>query len=845
MRVTIFFMILTVITPLVAVTTPSLLKIPASRDQVRLENDSHLIDLVSIPWEYCVDDQDRSAEEIAAVTQWETIDIGRRWEAIGRQELNNKTVWLRIDFSVEEDISQYKIGFFCTAFDDHAEFYLNGNLALKSQYIWGHRIPGPTNIDLTKLVKFGGKNRLLIKLSDEKIDRAIGLLGNVCLYKSLPFERTPENGIAVDAAYNDLAVILHLGSALMAKGDNTVFSAQALENLVLPPYILRDDELIIIAPANTVKDAKDLFTVELNNVTPTSTSEKLTVNNSPIPESVGLYELMQIPLTVSAKYDNPFDSEQVNVQALVATPSGDVEKVPAFFEQDFTRHSLNENEEILLPRKSNPWKLYYRPRQLGQHTITIFAQDASGMEKTSKAAFNVVPSGKKGLLHVSKNDPRFFEYDNGESYYGIGPSGWFRGPNFLFGGNSRWVNTSRDDYWYKKKGSAGSSFDYCLSAFFGQLYLKDGFIDQHVAYKLEHRVRLMEKYDVHWAVVYDDIRRSFRYGLESMPYAVEQNGPCRQMPELYFNEKALNMQKAQIRYFVSRLSDSPAIWLWNCGDESQPGQGYSRELILSWLKELHAYIRNIDVYKHPHAIGEEYGSIRLGGDCIIIHDWSPSRIRRGRKGDMFYCDCFWEDEVALNCCFMAEYSTLNKPIIIPEGGEGDSTKWGYISGIGWDFDEATSFHNDLWISLFLKSAAGGTHWLPNVIDAYDQLYHAKAIANYIKGENLTADPYSMVPCTVSDDGVRAFALQNQSQTLVWVQNVESTWFNMREKQAPPIVADAEAFVSVSNAGLYRVEYWDTRSGVVLETKTIDSIGLRVVCPLPEIQTDIALKVILN
>jgi hypothetical protein len=68
---------------------------------------------------------------------------------------------------------------------------------------------------------------------------------------------------------------------------------------------------------------------------------------------------------------------------------------------------------------------------------------------------------------------------------------------------------------------------------------------------------------------------------------------------------------------------------------------------------------------------------------------------------------------------------------------------------------------------------------------------------------------------------------------------------MREKQAPPIVADAEAFVSVSNAGLYRVEYWDTRSGVVLETKTIDSIGLRVVCPLPEIQTDIALKVILN
>ena len=78
-------------------------------------------------------------------------------------------------------------------------------------------------------------------------------------------------------------------------------------------------------------------------------------------------------------------------------------------------------EEILLPKAGNPWKLYYRPRETGKYKFHFLAQDRNKMIRTEDQEFEVVKSNNKGFLRVSKDDPRFFEFDNGESYFGIGP----------------------------------------------------------------------------------------------------------------------------------------------------------------------------------------------------------------------------------------------------------------------------------------------------------------------------------------------------------------------------------------------------------------------------------------
>ncbi|MCX6909902.1 MAG: hypothetical protein NTY01_17920, partial [Verrucomicrobia bacterium] len=436
---------------------------------IEFGTDKLLVDVRQAPWEHLARDAqwttkvgfgrseadmkrdaERAKTECEAVSQaegWKPIQVGRRWEPLGHPELNDKITWLRLRFRVPEELRGYRLGFFCTAVDDAADFYLNGTHLARHMYHWGARVPDPVNVDLTPQVRFGGENLLMVRVNDSAQARGGGVLGHVFLYRTLPFERTARGGIALTGkAAGPFSVVLHLGDALLAKGQQTAFAPGELRAIEAPPYILRDDELVLVFPAEVAKAAGP-HRVQLDEVCPTHDERPLAVRCDKLPACAERFELLTISVEVAASYDNAFDPRQINVQAVVETPSGKTEKVPAFFWQDFTSVAIGDTEEILLPKRCSPWRLYYRPREVGVHKLHVLAQDKTGVRRTPDHKLDVTDSKRKGFLRVSKNDPRFFEFDNGESYFGIGPSGWFRDSNYIFGGNPRHVSTRRlDDY---------------------------------------------------------------------------------------------------------------------------------------------------------------------------------------------------------------------------------------------------------------------------------------------------------------------------------------------------------------------------------------------------------------
>ncbi len=815
---------------------------------LRLDETRHIVDLTQAAWEYHATDAEKDVDyqEVAAVEDWKPISVGKRWERLGHPELNGKTVWIRLKFHVPAEVKRCRIGFFCSSLDDEADFYVNGSRVGSAKYILQYCIPGPTDIDLTPKVHFGGENLLVVKVKDhtKKIGRGGGVYGNVCLYKTLPFDRTAEGGIVLSGkAAGKYSVLLHLGDAVLSRGEQTRFSSDELHQLEVPPYILRQDELILVAAAESVSSPDRLHRVDLNDVNRTTDSSPLTLRCGELPDHLGQYELLEIPLEVSGSYRNPFDPKQINVQAFVETPSGRIEKVPAFFSQDFRAIAVGEDEEILLPKRGNPWKLYYRPREIGIHKVELFAQDKTGLCHLKARPFEVVKSTRKGFLRISKHDPRFFEFDNGDSFFGTGPSGWFRDANFFFGGNTRWVTTRRMDDYYQRKGANGCSLEYLCSFFYGRLYLPGGFIDQHVAWKVEHGVRTMEKHGIYWIVFYDEVRRYHGYGFDTLPYSVARGGPCRTTLEIYFNRRALETQKNQLRYLISRISDSPSVWIWNCGDEAQPGNRFSKPLVRSWLKELHAYIRANDVYRHPHAIGEGYHAVLDGTDVVLVPDWYFRDKPRGGGKGRYSCDRH-QDAVSLSECLMDKFDGFSGPVIIPEGGPGEWNDSYYLSGEHWDFPEAASFHNHLWISLFLKYAGGGTAWLCNVLDSKNHLFHAAALERYIEDESLTKPKWEIKTAEVSDANLRSFVLQSADKCLVWVQNKHYTWYNVGvRKLTPKAITGASITVPVRKDGAYRIQLWDTRSGKITREDTVEATVKKVVYGLPDILADVALKVI--
>ncbi len=811
---------------------------------VRFDMQHPILDLTGAYWEHTIA-ADRQVDEttIAKVTNWKPIRVGRRWDRTGHPELNGKTVWLRVRFSVPTELTGHQIGFFCTAVDDEAVFFVNGAKVGGARYVWGGIVPGPTVVDLTPHVDFVQENVMLVKVVDGSPTRGGGILGNICFYYTLPYKRTEHGGIALATTTDrPLSVLLHLGEALLASGDQTTFSTEELRALRIPPTILREDELVLVLPSRLFVGYQPRHVLQLENVNPTWDQRELAISCSGVPDVVAQYDLMELPLSVAGTYANPFDPQQIEVTAIVRTPAGRVERVPAFFWQDFALITVSDNEEILLPKKNDPWRLNYRPRDVGVYEIEFIAQSPGSIRRAGPVKFTVTPSNRRGFLRVSKTDPRFFEFDSGESFFGRGPSGWFRDDRYFFGGNPRWVSVRRLDDFYARKAAAHSNYEYCLHIFFGQLYTRGGFIDQHVAWKTEHRLRTLERLGLYWIVVYDDILRPYLHNFNSMPYSVAQGGPCRSINEVYSNPRALQMQKDQLRYFVSRWSDSPALWIWNCGDESQPGSRFSLQLVRWWLKELHAYIRNVDIYQHPHIIGEN--ALNEGSDGVIIGDWYFHDPPRGGGKGIFQCDRHFDDAVRYTACLLQRYNEQTRPVIIPEGGQAEWNRNYYLSRLTWDFPEAIAFHQNLWISLFLKSAAGGTDWLANIIDHQGELYHAAALYKYLEGESLTKTRWEIRTPTVGDLNLGAFALQADGKTLVWAHNKRYTWYSDGQlKQTVTPVASTRIAIPVSQNGSYRIELWDTRRGTVQSQSSVAAVSKTVTYNLPTVERDVALKVI--
>jgi len=92
---------------------------------------------------------------------------------------------------------------------------------------------------------------------------------------------------------------------------------------------------------------------------------------------------------------------------------------PAFYYQQF----LDETRDAkpwFYPTGGFSWKGRFAPNKPGSWQFKIRAQDASGSSESQAQSFSVFDSSNPGFLRVSARDPRYFEFDNGTYFAGLG-----------------------------------------------------------------------------------------------------------------------------------------------------------------------------------------------------------------------------------------------------------------------------------------------------------------------------------------------------------------------------------------------------------------------------------------
>jgi len=93
--------------------------------------------------------------------------------------------------------------------------------------------------------------------------------------------------------------------------------------------------------------------------------------------------------------------------------------------------------------------------------------------------------------------------------------------------------------------------------------------------------------------------------------------------------------------------------------------------------------------------------------------------------------------------------------------------------------------------------------------------------------------------------LRVLGMQTKDKALIWVQNKDYMWYNVRDKMQISPVAPTKLIISGFANGTYKLELWDTVNGTMIDQKEITATDGMLSYDMPEVKWDYAIKVIVK
>ena len=153
------------------------------------------------------------------------------------------------------------------------------------------------------------------------------------------------------------------------------------------------------------------------------------------------YEKFEVGLTLDRAFladtlnGNPFEPEDVSVEAIFVSPGGQTTTRYGFYYQDFTIHDkyliANDSRYWQPAATPQPWRVRLAPDEVGtwHYTLKVTYRDGT-TETLPPRTFECVASANSGFLKVAANN-RNLIFDCGQSFLAIGSNVDYWGDNTL------------------------------------------------------------------------------------------------------------------------------------------------------------------------------------------------------------------------------------------------------------------------------------------------------------------------------------------------------------------------------------------------------------------------------
>jgi hypothetical protein len=166
------------------------------------------------------------------------------------------------------------------------------------------------------------------------------------------------------------------------------------------------------------------------------------------------YGLIEFAIEPSRQYTNPFDPHEVDLSLVIQTPEGKTFKLPAFFVQQYERKTITKSGRMaawMYPLGQPVWRARFAPADVGRYRVVAEMRDSEGLARSEAAEFDCVASPLRGFVRVSRQDPRFFEFDEGQPFFPIGQ-------NLAFIGEGQYVTLPKMEQIFERLAENGANW---------------------------------------------------------------------------------------------------------------------------------------------------------------------------------------------------------------------------------------------------------------------------------------------------------------------------------------------------------------------------------------------------
>jgi hypothetical protein len=550
---------------------------------------------------------------------------------------------------------------------------------------------------------------------------------------------------------------------------------------------------------------------------------------------------------------NPFDPDQVALDAVFVGPSGRDVRLPAFWQQDYQRRlepvEVKEKDgsvrrpdtEVLVPVGEPGWRVRFTPVEAGRHTVALELRQGGAASRSEGGALEVqvAPAGARGFVRVNPAARRYFKTDDGQPLVLLGECCCWHGRRGTFDYDDWFADYPANGMNYTRLWMWPNAFG--IEVLEGERLRynlpKAWTLDYVLAEAAAKGIAVMLCLDYHGIFQVDPDMWGGNNFWPRHPYNVSTGGPCATQNDFFTQADAAALYRKRLRYLVGRYSAYPSLMSWQFFNEINNVYRYLKpDAVVAWHDRMARSLQETDPYAHPvttsfGSVGEQAAMWKL--DSLDFAQW---HLYLNWAGNYRHPAAACADIAAR---FQRDYG---KPMYVGEYG---------TDGRGWKTDAdpyRRGLQQAVWGGVMAGSAGTAMPWWWEGMHAAKVHGIWKSLAGFIAGTGLGGpgwEPLALQPppeaAGATPGTVLAYALGNGREALLWVIDPRCNYPLGATEAEPAALSGAQVTLPGLPEGNYAVTWWNPWQGAVSGTATARSAHGALRLQLPDFRIDLAAR----